>query len=249
MRSHRFVIPLTTYRISSKYKVRARAYAWARVALLIHAPRRHIVICGLSCSTTFFAIISWTARFLEKKVSNIKSIFWFSLHLLFWNISRCTKNSTRYCHKMWKCLHVKYPLFLSDFNENWIFSTDFEKGSNIKFHLIRSVGAELFHTDRLTDMTRLTVAFHNFANAPKNNFQHVTKSKGKRDCTFALILVFARQLCVTATYTTLTTYNDNNKNTKSLKPGTKSCNQSNDTLKLFYRPTHICCELSVSIRQ
>ena len=36
---------------------------------------------------------------------------------------------------------------------------------------MRSVGAELFHadgwTDRRTDMTKLTVAFHNFGNAPK----------------------------------------------------------------------------------
>ena len=27
--------------------------------------------------------------------------------------------------KMYICLHVKYPLFLSDFNDTWIFSTDF----------------------------------------------------------------------------------------------------------------------------
>ena len=37
----------------------AWACAYTRVALLIqHAPRRHIVICGLSGSTTFFDIIS-----------------------------------------------------------------------------------------------------------------------------------------------------------------------------------------------
>jgi len=33
---------------------------------------------------------------------------------------------------------------------------------------IRQVVAELFHTDGRTDMTKLTVAFRNFANAPKN---------------------------------------------------------------------------------
>jgi len=41
---------------------------------------------------------------------------------------------------------------------------------------IRPVGTELFHADRLTyrqtnrqtDMTKLIVAFRNFANAPKN---------------------------------------------------------------------------------
>ena len=32
---------------------------------------------------------------------------------------------------------------------------------------IRPVGAELFHADRRTGMTKLTVAFRNFANAPK----------------------------------------------------------------------------------
>jgi len=29
------------------------------------------------------------------------------------------------------------------------------------------VGAELFHADRRTDMTKLTARFHNFAKAPK----------------------------------------------------------------------------------
>jgi len=33
---------------------------------------------------------------------------------------------------------------------------------------LRPVGAELFHTDGQTDMTKLIIAFHNFANASKN---------------------------------------------------------------------------------
>jgi hypothetical protein len=33
---------------------------------------------------------------------------------------------------------------------------------------IRPVGAELFHADRQTDMTKLIVAFHNVAKAPKS---------------------------------------------------------------------------------
>ena len=36
------------------------------------------------------------------------------------------------------------------------------------FMKIRPVGAELLHADRWTDTTKLTVAFRNFANAPKN---------------------------------------------------------------------------------
>ena len=35
------------------------------------------------------------------------------------------------------------------------------------FVKIRPVGAELFRADRQTDMTKLTVAFGNFVNAPK----------------------------------------------------------------------------------
>ena len=33
---------------------------------------------------------------------------------------------------------------------------------------IRQVEAEWFHTDRRTDLTKLIIAFRNFANAPKN---------------------------------------------------------------------------------
>ena len=44
----------------------------------------------------------------------------------------------------------------------------FEKYSNIKFHKIRPLGAELFHAGGRTDMTQLIVAFRNFANEPKN---------------------------------------------------------------------------------
>jgi len=33
---------------------------------------------------------------------------------------------------------------------------------------IRPVGTELFHEDRRTDTTKVRVAFHNFANTPKN---------------------------------------------------------------------------------
>jgi hypothetical protein len=33
---------------------------------------------------------------------------------------------------------------------------------------IHPVGAELFHADGQTDLTKLIVAFHNFTKAPKN---------------------------------------------------------------------------------
>jgi hypothetical protein len=48
----------------------------------------------------------------------------------------------------------------------------YEKLSNIGFSVNTSSGAELLHVDgqmdRRAHLTKLVVAFHNFANAPKN---------------------------------------------------------------------------------
>ena len=44
----------------------------------------------------------------------------------------------------------------------------FEKDSYIKFHQNGSRVVPCGQTERQTDMTKLIVAFHNFANAPKN---------------------------------------------------------------------------------
>ena len=49
---------------------------------------------------------------------------------------------------------------------------------------IRSVGAELFHEDGRTDMTKLIVAFRNFANTPKNvRSLHAADSYGPKTLT------------------------------------------------------------------
>jgi len=42
-----------------------------------------------------------------------------------WNISHSKKNSARNFHELYIYLHVKCPLFLSDFNQTWFFSLDF----------------------------------------------------------------------------------------------------------------------------
>ena len=73
-------------------------------------------------------------------------------------------------------LHVKYPLFLSHFNETWNISTDVWK--ILKYHIlmkIRSVGAELLHADGRTD--RQTDSLHSrFA---------VLRTCLKTNCSFA----------------------------------------------------------------
>jgi len=81
-------------------------------------------------------------------------------------------------------LHVKYPLFLSDFNE-LNFLDRFSKNRKISdFMIICPVGAELFHVDRWTDMTKLIVAFCNFANVPKKHENY------KKFCSWKYMNIF-----------------------------------------------------------
>ena len=79
-------------------------------------------------------------------------------------------NSARYCHKCKeRPLCEKYPFFLSDLNESWIFWTDFEKkkAQISNFIKIHPVEGELFHADERKDAKKTVVDFRNFANAPK----------------------------------------------------------------------------------
>jgi hypothetical protein len=70
-----------------------------------HAKRmRHIVICGLSGSTTLFHIISKPARFSGKEGGwgegiEHKMRAWILSTTFVWNISHSTKKSAKYYHK------------------------------------------------------------------------------------------------------------------------------------------------------
>ena len=77
-------------RARARVGVRTQAYARERVVLLIqHATRRHIVVCGLSGSTTFFDIISeFQKKSTEYKMCVLISSTSFILH-----ISHCKDNS------------------------------------------------------------------------------------------------------------------------------------------------------------
>ena len=62
--------------------------------------------------------------------------------------------------------HIMCSLFLSDLNFLYRFSKNIQISKFIKS---RPVGADLFHAgDGQTDVTTITVAFLNFAKAPKN---------------------------------------------------------------------------------
>ena len=67
-------------------------------------------------------------------------------------------------------LCVRYLLFMSDFNETLIFLAYLKKNTHISiFMKICPVGAKFFRVNRERDMTKLTVAFCNFANAPRKD--------------------------------------------------------------------------------
>ena len=55
---------------------------------------------------------------------------------------------------MYIAFQGKFPIFVSDFNENCIFTTDSREMVVIKFHENPSVRAELFHADGQTDRHR-----------------------------------------------------------------------------------------------
>jgi hypothetical protein len=57
-------------------------------------------------------------------------------------------------------LHVKHSLFLSDFNETWIYPYRFskKKSSNINFHENPSSGSRSVPCGQMTDMTKLMVS-------------------------------------------------------------------------------------------
>ena len=63
--------------------------------------------------------------------------------------------------------HLNYPLFLSDLNETWIFSTDFQKiiRYKISWKFVQWEPSCSVQRDGRTDMTKLIVAFLNFAKA------------------------------------------------------------------------------------
>jgi hypothetical protein len=86
------------------------------------------------------------------------------------NNSHPKMNWARYDKKIHIDLHVKYPLFLTNFNGTLIFSTDFRKihKYQISWKTVQREPSCSMRTNgqtqRRTDMMELTVAFQNSAN-------------------------------------------------------------------------------------
>jgi hypothetical protein len=76
---------------------------------------------------------------------------------------------------MYISLHVKYPLFLYDFNETWILSTVRKNPHISNLMKIYPVGSSSMRRDGRIDMTKLIVACRNFANAPYYSEKNVSQ--------------------------------------------------------------------------
>jgi hypothetical protein len=105
--------------------VRIRACSLADTARYAYAPYCDIICCP-SSFTIFFDIFSYTVQFSEKSYWTQNVCFGFIYNSV-QNIYNSKENLVRYRQKCRKRLHEKYPLLLSDFNENSIFQTDFRK--------------------------------------------------------------------------------------------------------------------------
>ena len=103
----------------------------------------------------------------EKKLLNIKCVFWFSLQILP-ETSLILRRSERYMIKNVYRSSSNLPFILVRSNETWFYGKAFEKYSNIEFHENPSSGSRVVPCGR-TDMTKLTVVFRNVANAPQND--------------------------------------------------------------------------------
>ena len=117
----------------------------------------------------FFRIISKNGTILgEKKLLNTKCVFRFSLQTLseiFFNLRIFERVMVKNVNRS----SCNVPAIFAHFNETLIFSTNFRKIPKYQISL-KSVQCEpscSVRTDRRTDMTKLIIAFHNFANAPE----------------------------------------------------------------------------------
>ena len=144
--------------------------ALARVASRTqHAKRmRRIILSSVaSLAPSHFSTVSHKRHDFRKNVIGHKiCVFWFSLQLVskpFLILKRIHRDVVINA----KTCSCKVPLFLLDINETWTFSTYFRKDPNIKLHRNLSDGSSM-RTDERTDITRRTVAFRSFGNAPKN---------------------------------------------------------------------------------
>jgi hypothetical protein len=148
------------------------------VALVIqHAKLMRLMSCVSYTAIAYFPKLSHKRHYFRKTVTGHKNAcFRFSTTSV-WNISHSKKDSVRY-HKCKYVFMYSAAYFCQSLTNLGIFSVNFRK-ILIKLRENSSRGSRVFprrrtdgwtdtdgQTDRRTDMTKLTVSFRIFANAP-----------------------------------------------------------------------------------
>jgi hypothetical protein len=123
-----------------------------------------IVVCGLAVQYFF---TSSQKVVIKKKILNTKCVFWFSLQICLQHFSY-KEVFTAIVSYLFVGILVKCPWFLSDLNQTWIFSANFQKipQHQISWKSIQWEPSCSTWTDGWTNMRKLIVTFHNFVNVP-----------------------------------------------------------------------------------
>ena len=146
--------------------------------------------------------VSYSVEFSEKKfIEHKMCVLIFSTTLKHFSFY---KEWSEKWSKMYIGLHVKHSLFLSDFNETWIFWTDFRKITEIKSWKIRPVSTELFRAEgRTNGYDEADSRFPQFLlkslKKIKNNYQLHTVSRMQSvylNCTRRYVRFFPPSACL-----------------------------------------------------
>ena len=155
---------------------------WVRVCSLSYPTRNaqasyYIFICGLSDSTTFYTFSSIQYDFREKLLK-IKCVFWYSLQHLPVKVPHTRKHSTTQYHR-----HTYVFMYRAHYSWQILMKLEFsrqifEKYSHVQCHENTSSGSRVVpcrrvkrQAGRQIGLTKLRVAFRNFAKAPKKQLR------------------------------------------------------------------------------
>jgi len=89
-----------------------------------------VILSSVGCSALQYFSTLFHKRYNfrgKKKLLSIKGVFSFSLPLWYETFLILRGSERDFIIYIYIGLHVKYQLFLSGFNETWVFSTDFRK--------------------------------------------------------------------------------------------------------------------------
>jgi len=142
-----FMQPLLQWKSNKYYTFWAFICSFLHPACNAHLPYFHLWPAQL---WNIFPLHLINGKIFRKKVTEHKTCVLIFSTTFVWNISHSKKKWVRNDKK---CIsvHVLYPLFVSNYNETWIFLT-FLKNTQISYFMkIHPVGAQLFQMDGKMD--------------------------------------------------------------------------------------------------